>query len=61
MKIAKSNGEVKKCELRKDLRYGRGRKIPYEEAVKIVQRSPRARLLVSVNMNGFEFCTWEVP
>ncbi|MEM2079416.1 MAG: hypothetical protein QXQ64_02445 [Candidatus Bathyarchaeia archaeon] len=61
LKITKTNGEVRKCVLRKHLKYGRGKPIPYEEALKMVQQNPKAQLIYSINLGGFEFCTWEVP
>ncbi|MBC7113210.1 MAG: hypothetical protein H5T34_04220 [Candidatus Methanomethyliales bacterium] len=47
-----------RCELRKHLRYGRGKKITPEKADELVKSG---KLLSYAVIGGFETYTWEVP
>lgn len=58
LKLTKRNGEVTRCELRKHLRYGRGKKITPEKADELVKSG---KLLSYAVIGGFETYTWEVP
>ena len=58
LKVTKIDGEVKRCELRKHLRYGRGKPIPYEKAMELTKG---LKPITMVRIGDFEFYTWEVP
>ena len=57
LKLTKTDGEVTRCELRKHLRYGRGRTILYEEALRLTKN---LKPILAVRIGGFETYTWEM-
>lgn len=58
LKLTKRNGEVTRCELRKHLRYGKGKPIPYEKAMELARG---LKPILAVRIANFETYTWEVP
>jgi len=54
LKLTKIDGEVKRCELRKHLRYGRGKPIPYE---KVAELTKNLKPVLAVRISGFETYT----
>ncbi|MEM4157021.1 MAG: hypothetical protein QXN69_01660 [Candidatus Methanomethylicaceae archaeon] len=58
LKIVKEGDIYKKCEIRKNLRYGRGKRCSPEEAEKIITSG--AILLNYASIGKFLFATYEI-
>jgi hypothetical protein len=57
LKLTKTDNQVTRFELRKHLRYGQGRTILYEEALRLTKN---LKPILAVRIGGFETYTWEM-